>query len=307
VYRAGTAAEGGQWQFAWFDRFGKVLGKVGGVDNDRPANPSTASDGRRVALERTVKENTDVWILDLVRGVLSRFTSDPSIEIQPLLSPDGTHIVFTSNRNGVFDLYQKSATGAGPEELLLRTSQTKIPLDWSPDGRFLLYRNSDPKTGYDIWALPLDGSRKPFPAVQTDFDETNGQFSPDGAWVAYQSNESGRVEIYIQPFQGPGGKVPISTNGGAQARWRHDGKELFYVAPDGRLMAVPIQFPSTGHALDAGAPVPLFATRLGGAMRNVYRPQYTVSADGQRFLMNTVTGEANASPITVVLNWKPKP
>ena len=147
-------------------------------------------------------------------------------------------------------------------------------MDWSPDGRFLLYRSIDPKTGSDIWALPLDGDRKPFPVVQTNFDERDGQFSPDGKWIAYQSNESGRFEIYVQPFPGPGGKSQVSTNGGAQVRWRRDGKELFYIALDGRLMAVPIRLASNGQAVEAGTPVPLFATHVGGACSIARQTQY---------------------------------
>ena len=147
----------------------------------------------------------------------------------------------------------------------------------------------------------------PFPVVQTNFDEQIGQFSPDGSWIAYQSDESGRVEIYVQPFPGPGNKWPISTNGGSQVRWRRDGKELFYVALDGRLMAVPIRVASNGGAPEVGTPVALFAPRLGGAVQQAdYRHQYMVSPDGQRFLVATVTEEAT-SPITVILNWKPKP
>ena len=150
----------------------------------------------------------------------------------------------------------------------------------------------------------MDGDRKPFPVVQTNFDERDGQFSPDGKWIAYQSNESGRFEIYVQPFPGPGGKLQISTNGGAQVRWRRDGKELFYIALDDRLMAVPIRLASNGQTVEPGSPIPLFATRVGGALQTIFRQQYMVSPDGQRFLMNTITEEA-ASPITVILNWKP--
>jgi hypothetical protein len=153
--------------------------------------------------------------------------------------------------------------------------------------------------------MPMDGDRKPFPVVQTDFEERDAQFSPDGKWIAYQSNESGRFEIYVQPFPGPGGRTQISTNGGAQVRWRPGGRELFYIALDERLMAVTIRVSSDGKAIDADAPIPLFGTHVGGAVQGIYRPQYMVSPDGQRFLMSTVSEEA-ASPITVILNWKPR-
>ena len=153
----------------------------------------------------------------------------------------------------------------------------------------------------------MDGDGKPFPVVQTNFDEQRAQFSPDGNWIAYQSDESGRDEIYVQPFPGPGSKWPISTSGGTQVRWRRDGKELFYVALDGRLMAVPIRIASNAQAPEVGAPVALFAPPLGGAVQQAdFRHQYMVSADGQRFLIATV-GEEATSPITVILNWKPEP
>ena len=210
-------------------------------------------------------------------------------------------MVFTS-RKGTFDLYEKPATGAGSEDLVLSTAHNKQATDWSQDGRVLLYRSVDSKTGYDLWALPMEGDRKPFPVVQTNFDEYSGQVSLDGQWIAYQSNESGRFEIYVQPFPGPGGKSQISTNGGAQVRWRKDGNELFYIALDGRLMAVPIRLDAIGHVVEPGVAVPLFATRVGGAVQINFSQQYMVSPDGERFLMNTVTDEA-ASPITVILNW----
>ena len=186
------------------------------------------------------------------------------------------------------------------------TAEPKSRWPGRPDGRFLLYATQHPKTGPDLWALPLAGERKPFPVVQTPFDETAGQFSPDGRWVAYQSNESGPAQIYVRPFPGPGGQWQVSTAGGSQPRWRPDGKELFYVAPDARLMAVSIAVGADRQTLEAGAPVPLFRTRLasgsnipGGVMS---RPQYAVASDG-RFLMNVAVEGATAPPITVVLNW----
>src|SRR5262249_25337741 len=159
-----------------------------------------------------------------------------------------------------------SSTGEGAEELLLASPQLKVATDWSRDGRFLLYRSLDPNLSYDIWALPMSGAnasptgrghqeiagdRKPFPVVQTNFDERDAQFAPDGKWIAYQSHESGRFEIYVQSFPGPGGKERISTNGGTQVRWSYDGKELFYISADGRLMAVPIRFASSRHTVEA--------------------------------------------------------
>jgi dipeptidyl aminopeptidase/acylaminoacyl peptidase len=205
----------------------------------------------------------------------------------------------------VYDLYVKPAIG-GSEDLRLGSGQDKHPMDWSPDGRFLLYRANDEKGGYDLWALPMEGDRKPFPVVHTSFNETGAQFSPDGKWIAYESNESGRFEVYVQPFPGPGGQVPLSTTGGAQIRWRRDGKELFYIALDGRLMAVPIRRAPNAGTVEAGSPTPLFTPRVGGALSFPFRQNYDVASDGQRFLMNMVTDEA-AAPITVILNWKARP
>jgi eukaryotic-like serine/threonine-protein kinase len=303
LYRSGLASA--QRQFIWFDRSGKQIEKLGDLDSTTHA-PSLSPDRLRLALNRTLNGNTDVWTLDLGRSLLSRFTFDVAADTFPIWSPDGDRIVFNSNRQGAYDLYEKRVTGSGNERLLLATPQNKAPVDWSPDGRFVLYRSPTLTTGFDLWALPMDGTTKPFPVVQTNFEERDGQFSPDGKWIAYQSNESGRSEIVVQPFPGPGDKLQISTNGGGQVRWPLDGKELFYIALDGRLMAVPIRMASNGQSIEAAPPVPLFATRVGGGIQ-VDRQQYVVSPDGRRFLMNTLAEGDNPSPITVILNWRPKP
>jgi len=300
AYRSGSA--GGERQFLWFDRSGHADGRV--WESDRAVSQlSMAADGRHVYISRLVNGNTDIWTIDVARGVASRVTFDPAQDLQAIPSPDGSRIVFNSNRSGVYDLYVTSTTGGGSEDLLLATPQNKSPVDWSSDGRFILFRSPAKTTGFDLWALPLEGDHKPFPVVQTTFEERDGQFSPDGRWIAYQSNESGRVEIYVQPFP-KGHREPISTDGGAQVRWRSDGKELFYIALDGRLMAVPITFGPAGRTIEAGVPAPLFTTRVGGAIQSVFQQQYVVSPDGQRFLMSTVT-ETHTPAITVILNWKP--
>jgi dipeptidyl aminopeptidase/acylaminoacyl peptidase len=178
-------------------------------------------------------------------------------------------------------------------------------MDWSPDGRFVLYRmqpQGSNTSQWNLWAVPVERDGKPFPVVQTDFDERDGQFSPDGKWIAFESNETGRYEIYIQPFP-TGPKIPVSSAGGAQVRWHRNGRELFFIAMDGQLMAVPIQL--IDAQAEIGKPAPLFRTNVGGAVTlGVTRQQYAVSADGQRFLMNTVVAEANASPISLILGWK---
>ncbi len=214
--------------------------------------------------------------------------------------------MFTSNRKGIPNLYWKLSSGAGADELLLESDQNKAPYDWSSDGRFLLFLSIAPQTGWDLWVLPVSGDKKPFPFLKTPFDERDGQFSPDGKWIAYQSNESGRFEIYVQPFPGPGGKFQISSNGGAQPRWNKNGKEIFYVSLDSKMMAAPVKLASDGLTLETGTPTVLFPARIaGGPLPGVQKQQYAVSSDGQRFLVNLAADEGAASPITLIYNWQP--
>jgi dipeptidyl aminopeptidase/acylaminoacyl peptidase len=295
AYRAGVARHR---QLTWFDRDGTAVGPVG--THSDGASLDLASDGQRVVIGRMVQGKADVWLID-AKGVSSRFTFGPGNNF-PVWTPDGSRVAFSSWTNNThWDLFEKPANGAREEQRLLVSSDSKIPNDWSPDGRILLYANRDSGTGSDLWALPIGGAQKPFPIVQTRFNEDEGQFSPDGRWIAYRSNESGRDEVYVQPFPGPAGKQLVSTAGGSQPRWRRNGKELFYVAADTKLMAVPIASPSDGHTLEVGLPVPLFRTRLVGVDQP--KAQYAVAADGQRFLMNVVADESTASPITIVQNW----
>ena len=181
-----------------------------------------------------------------------------------------------------------------------------LPVDVSRDGRFLLARVALTKTGRDLWAVPLHGDRKPFPVAQTPFEEREGQFSPDGKWVAFQSDESGRFEIYVRPFPGPGPSTPVSIGGGTEPRWRGDGQELFFLSSDAKLMAVTIHVAANGQAIEAATPTALFQTHIvGGAVPGTNAHQYIPSADGRRFLINTLSEDVTTSPITLVLNWKP--
>lgn len=306
IYR--PLARAGRRQFLWIGRAGNEITRVGGPREEQdPGDLAMSPDGRYVAMQRVVDGNADIWLLETARGVLSRFTTEPVANYSPRWSPDGKRLSYSSGRSGVLDLYAKSASGDAKEELLLATPQNKSPSDWSPDGRFLLFRSVDPVTSHDLWALPLDGRRQPFPVVRTNFVEAFGQFSPDGQWIAYQSNETGRDEVYVQPFPGPGPKLQISTQGGAQMRWRRDGKELFYLALEGRMMAVQIRSTSGGAGLAASEPVPLFTAHVGEIvpLQSGYFLSYVASPDGQRFLMNAVVEEPAATPITVLLNWKP--
>jgi serine/threonine protein kinase len=304
----------GAWarrQLVWVDRLGKVQRTLGLPDENGLANPALAPSGERVAVSRVVQGNADVWLIDAGRGVPSRFTFDAGLDLFPVWSTDGRQVVFASTRKGILDLFEKPANDAATDEQpLLVTSQDKSPLDWSSDGRVLLYATQDPKkTTSELWALPLTGERQAFPIVQSSFDNIQGQLSPDGRWLAYASNESGRYEIYVQSFPGQSDKHQVSTAGGTQPRWRRDGTGLFYVAPDNRLMAVPVHVASDGHVTEPGVSVALFPTRLASG-QSVYaagfnaRAQYAVASDG-RFLMNVNVDDATpAPPITIVQNWQ---
>lgn len=302
VYRTGSG--GGQRQFVWYDRRGKETERVGESDGSGVLGPALSSDSRHVAMYRTVDGNSDIWLLELERGVRERFTMDVAGEVNPVWSPDRQRIAFSSNRDGTYDLYAKTVLSS-ETELLLKTDDAKSVSSWSPDGRHLLFRSASRDMGYDIWALPFDENGKPgkaFSVVQTKAEEREAEFSPNGKWIAYQSTASGRPEILVQPFPA-GVPVPVSTNGGAQARWGSD-SELFYIDLDGQLTAVPIRYSADGKEIRPGEPVALFPTGVGGAVHSNDRQQYVVADGGKRFLMNTLT-EAN-SPITVILNWKGK-
>jgi Tol biopolymer transport system component len=189
--------------------------------------------------------------------------------------------------------------------LLLESDQTKLPNDWSSDGRFLLFISIDPQTGYDLWVLPVSGDKKPVPFLKTPFEERDGQFSPDGKWIAYRSNESGRFEIYVRPFPGPGGKFQISSKGGVQPRWNKNGKEIFYVSLDSKMMAAAVKLSLDGQSVETGTPAALFPVRIvGGSLPG--KQQYAVSSDGQRFLVNLAADEGPSSPITLIYNWEPQ-
>jgi Tol biopolymer transport system component len=296
-------AESGQRQFDWIDRSGRELNRVLYADSSG-VGPALSRDGRRVAVFRLVMGNMDIWSYDTGRRTWDRLTVDPGDDIYPLWSPDDTMMIFGSNRNGGRMNLFRTVPGAAPasEELLLSTSQPKFPMDWSSDGRFLLYESLDPKRGFDIWAMPLAGDRQPFAVVQTDFSDRLPQFSPDGKWVAYQSDKTGRFEIYLRPFPRPGPDARVSIDGGTQVRWDPHGKELFFIAADGQFMSVPVRFPSQDD-VEPGRPVALFATSIGNPAAN--RHAYAVAPDGQSFVVNSALRGPTAPPISVILNWRP--
>jgi len=243
---------------------------------------------------------SDIWVVDRATGAASQFTSDPAADWGPVWSPDGRRMVFSSNRRGTLELYQKETASAdAPEELLLPAKGTNpVAQSWSRDGSFLLYSAFDPKTHMDLWLLRMLEARTSVPLLHSEFNEEQGQISPDGRWFSYTSNESGRAEVWVQSFPPANVKWQISSSGGGDARWRPDGKELFYIGDDRRLMAVPVK---TSATFEHGPAVPLFDT---GVPPHWYeaRNLYDVSRDG-RLLFMTPVEDDRSSPFTIVLNW----
>jgi eukaryotic-like serine/threonine-protein kinase len=316
VYRAGAAAE---TELVWVDRSGRRLGVA--APRGFYENIALSPDDKRVAFDRGTTSN-DVWLLDLQRQIPSRFTFQPPNNNVAVWSPDGQRIAFASSRGAaidtpqnpgassrsaaigtrnpgeVLDIYQRPSNASAPDELLLELKAQPImfPSDWSRDGRFLTYYRTDSKTQLDEWVLPLFGDRKPFLFLRSEFNESMGQFSPDGKWMAYVSDESGNTQVYVQSFPEPTGKWQISAGGGVYPRWSPNGKELFYVALDGKLMSVTVR---SGTTFEAEAPHVMFATSLSLV---ALRQTYSVSSDGQRFLLNT-PADTGQAPLTVLVNW----
>ena len=289
-------------QLVWFDRAGKQIAVLGDQADYRDV--SLSPDSARVAVSRIDPERGthDLFIYDVLRGLRERFTVDSGDEWAPSWSPDGGRLFFSARRQASVDLYQKASNGTGREDVLLEAGLGKYQASSSPDGRLLLYVAGGGAIGRsDLWVLPLSGDRKPFPFLETPFIETQGQFSPDGLWVAYASGERpGQLEVYVTPFPGPGAKWRVSTAGGSWPRWRRDGKEIFYLASDNTLIAAIVTGQASGF--DVGAVRPLFRVSRRPMVRLDAYP-YDVSSDGQRFLVNTLVEDATSTAITLVVNW----
>ena len=278
-------------QATWLDRSGKTTGTVGEPLADA-VGADLSPDGRTLAITTRRGENgaADIVLMDISRGTLTRLTAEDSGAAH--WSPDGTRIAFQAGRVGLLDLYWKVVGSSGPDEVLFVSKEAKNLSDWSPDGKYILFSTQSPTTARDVWALPVNGDdRKPFPVAQTPAEERNGMFSPDGKWVAYESDETGHLEVFVRPFPGPGPAVRVSTGGGQAAFWRHDGKELYYRTED-QLMAVSVGASAKG-ALDFGLPKLLFK------VKGTVVPE----SDGQRFLFLMPIGDVSRPPITVIVNW----
>ena len=289
-------------QYRWEDRRGQQknsLDVVAGIFSHW-----LSPDEKRFIADRYDPRTTitaDLWLYDVSGGNEQRFTLDLANDLNPVWSPDGRYIVWASSRDGgIINLYQKAASFAGKDTQLLKSDYPQSPTDWSRDGRFIIYNQGDPKTKSDVWAMPAPGSGepKPFPLIQTDASEGFGTLSPDGRWLAYVSDVSGRFEVWVQSFSDGSGKRQVSNGGGSGPRWRQDGRELFYYSGDGKLMAAQVK---SGESFEVGATVPLFEFRAG-TLQGPLTP-YAVTADGMRFLINEVVVTEPNAPLTVVVNW----
>jgi len=299
IYLAGSPRN--EFQPTWLDRSGKELGKVGPQGDQ--FGIALSPDQKSVAFAyRGLSSRSGLWLRELDRDVESRFTLLPFAG-PPVWSPDSSRIALS----GTQGLYVKNASG-GPEQLLLKSSNPIPSSDWSRDGKYLLYTDIGPKTRGDIWYLPLDPSGKPGAPVaflKTVYSESMGQFSPDGHWVAYASNESGQYEVYARPFPSGGGPTRISRSGGSVPRWRADGEELYYLTNPGysrSLVAVSVQS-RPGGLLQAGAPKVLFNFQTLTLNPELNLFSYSPSADGQRFLMN-ILPDATLPTLNVITNWE---
>jgi serine/threonine-protein kinase len=281
------------WQLVWVDRTGKRIGVVA----DKLSNlqfSRLSPQGDRAALQIDTGTN-DIWVLDLARGVRTRFTFGPVMNAYPVWSPDGKWIAYYSDRDGKTRLYRKPSDGSGAEQLLLADDQNPTPTDWSGDGKYLIYSRG-PSAGEDIWALPLEGDHKPFQVVSHALNSfaSEARLSPDGRWLAYTSSESGQPEVYVVPFHGGQGKWQVSQSGGGKAIWSADGKGLYYANLSYTVFEVPVR--QLNDSLQFGTAEQL----VSNLSSQVFF--YDVSPDGQKILLNVISQQVNQS-ITVVTNW----
>jgi Tol biopolymer transport system component len=288
----------------WFDRSGKQLGTIGQGEHASFLWPRLSPDGRRLAVQIADPSSStgDLWVYDLARGVRTRLTFGPGSNYSPNWSPDGAEIAYASDRLELgsargTQVYRKAANAAEKEERLLESGIDDYPCSWSSDGRLLALERQGAQGNFNVWVLPLAGDRKPQLFLESSFRTVQPQFSPNGKWLAYTSTESGGIEVYIVPYPAGSGKWPVSTAGGAYPRWRRDGKELYYLSRDDKMMAAEIR--ESAGKLEIGAPRALFQVRQ---IASVGHP-YDVTADGSRFLVSVQTEQPATESITLVVNW----
>jgi Tol biopolymer transport system component len=271
----------------WTDAEGRETGELG--EPADYADIALSPDGSMVALSVFAPDqgSADLWLYDVERGIRTRFTFDPGADFNPVWSPDGTRVVFASRREGASDLYINTVGGAETEQLLLENDQNKSPTDWSRDGRYILYTSAS-----DIWALPTEGDGEPFVVIESQFADIDGLLSPDGRWLAYASNESGQMEVYVTSFPAPGRKWQVSKDGGIPGKWRDDGREIFHFWND-TISATEIE--TRGSSLRIGATRDLFSNSIA--------EDGDIAADGQRLLLAIPLGGREIVPLTLVVNW----
>jgi Tol biopolymer transport system component len=287
-------------QLTWFDRQGKVDGTVGPLADNMDFELSP--DDRRLLISRAEAATADVWLADLVRGNEERLTTGNGLEASAVWDPTGGRVAFRSNSGGVADTYMKDVASTAPERLIFRGSSTN-PTSWSSDGGQILYNESSPDTGWDVYRFTFAANATE-PFIRTPANELHGRFSPDGEWI-YSSDESGRWEVYVRPANRSGERVLVSTNGGFEPRWRGDSKEIFYVTAERRIMAAAV---TSGAALHVSSPQAIITAQIDPlptpqAVSSGYRKSYTVTRDGQRFLVNVLAREQNTQTMTAILNW----
>jgi Tol biopolymer transport system component len=299
VYRTGKGL-GELKGLQWFDRSGKELDNVGESMGLAGSPPILSPDGHTLALQLTVNGGSDVWLFDMQTRKLNQFTKSPGVHTYPIFSADSRTVYFASNQAGLSELYEKLTAGDSPEKLVMPNRGTRLPRDISRDGRFLLFRGAS----RDIWSIQLDGSpRGEFPVVETPGLDDWPKFSPDGRWIVFQSDESGRNEIYVQPFPS-GPRTRVTSNGGVFGFWSAGGKEIVYLGPGNRLTAVPIEI--TDNDVKLGVPAVLFAPPvINNVADGLSGPPFFVSDDGKRFLVVTISFVR--TPIKVIQHWQGRP
>jgi Tol biopolymer transport system component len=301
AFRKSNVSEANK-QLVWFDRDGKQIGQVGEPANYGGIDLSPMED--RLAVDITANNNRDIWVVDLARSVTSRITYEPTSDWSASWSPDGKYLGYASagRPNAPTQIYRKASSGVGGEELVSGDNDNSIAVHWSPDDKYILFSRA--KNGLNnTWLQPLFGDRKPKPFLESPFDKIQARVSPDSRWVAYTTNETGMFQVVVQSFpDANGGKWQISADGGVEPKWRGDGRELYYLALDGKLMSVPLKVDRT---IEAGRPVALFQTSLAV---NRTRPdrdrRYDVTKDGKRFLIVAPIAKANSTPLTLLVNWQ---